>query len=147
MSWVISEHLQCSYYERLPSMVGRQNRAGWCWTVGSRRNDAMSATYCLPLPAQHHFHKTDCTLISVYLPFSSSVVPCPLAKLFHVFIKVVVWKVIISNACIIHSCYMDLKSFTWTFQSCNFCPLLNQTKLLFEQSLQIPRGHRPKSYP
>ena len=54
---------------------------------------------------------------------------------------------IICNARIIHSCYMDLKSFTWTFQSCNFCPLLNQTKLLFEQSLQIPRGHRPKSYP
>ena len=77
-------------------MVGRQNRAGWCWTVGSRRNDAMSATYCLPFPAQHHFHKTDCTLISVYLPFLS-VVPCPLAKLFRVFVKVVAWifKVII----------------------------------------------------
>ena len=76
-------------------MVGRQNRAGWCWTVGSRRNDAMSATYCLPFPAQHHFHKTDCTLISVYLPFfiSSSLPSC---------------KVI---SCICQSCCVDFQSY------------------------------------
>ena len=94
-SFVISHLRAPSVLIRLLCMVGRQNRAGWCWTVGSRRNDAMSATYCLPFPAQHHFHKTDCTLISVYLPFfiSSSLPSC---------------KVI---SCICQSCCVDFQSY------------------------------------
>ena len=119
---------------RLLCMVGRQNRAGWCWAVGSRRNDAMSATYCLPLPAQHHFHKTDCTLISVYLPFSPSIVPCLLAKLFHVFIKVVAWKVLIYNACIIQGGF-----FNWSALKMTKCQTLRKFSHLelFRRELQV----------